>query len=210
MTNHPVPPIRPAWFRLVIGAVAACTVAGVVALAPGSATAASTLGASAAERGGRYFGTAVAANKLGDSAYTTILNREFNQVTPENEMKIDATEPQQGNCTFGPADQIVSYAQSHGMVVKGHTLAWHSQQPGWMQSLSGTALRNAMISHINCVLAHFRGKLFAVDVVNEAFSDNGDGSRRDSNLQRTGNDRIEVAFRTARTAEPVVTLCYHA
>ncbi|MEU7782571.1 1,4-beta-xylanase, partial [Micromonospora parva] len=43
------------------------------------AAAGTTLGASAAEKG-RYFGTAVAANKLSDSAYTTILNREFNSV----------------------------------------------------------------------------------------------------------------------------------
>ena len=34
------------------------------------ASAATTLGASAAERGGRYFGTAVAANKLGDARTT--------------------------------------------------------------------------------------------------------------------------------------------
>jgi endo-1,4-beta-xylanase len=40
-------------------------------------------------------------------------------------------------------------------------------------------------------------------------SDNGDGSRRDSNLQRTGNDWIEVAFRTARTADPTAKLCYN-
>ncbi|MGW1451930.1 endo-1,4-beta-xylanase, partial [Micromonospora sp. NPDC002411] len=32
-----------------------------------------------------HFGAAVAAYKLSDSAYTTILNREFNSVTPENE-----------------------------------------------------------------------------------------------------------------------------
>jgi len=214
MTNHPAPSTGrkrlggPQWTKLAFGAAAALTVAGVLTL-PGTASAASTLGASAAERGGRYYGAAVAANKLSDSAYTTILNREFNQVTPENEMKIDATEPQQGNCTFGPADQIVNYATSRGMRVKGHTLAWHSQQPQWMQALSGTALRNAMISHINCVATHFRGKVFAWDVVNEAFADGTSGARRDSNLQRTGNDWIEVAFRTARTADPNAKLCYN-
>ncbi|MFC4588382.1 endo-1,4-beta-xylanase, partial [Sphaerisporangium corydalis] len=67
-----------------------------VLTAPDSATAAeSTLGAAAAQSG-RYFGTAISAGKLGDSAYTTIANREFNMVTPENEMKIDATEPNRG------------------------------------------------------------------------------------------------------------------
>jgi endo-1,4-beta-xylanase len=45
--------------------------------------------------------------------------------------------------------------------------------------------------------------------VNEAFADGGSGGRRDSNLQRTGNDWIEVAFRTARAADPNVKLCYN-
>ncbi|MDQ2584413.1 1,4-beta-xylanase, partial [Saccharothrix yanglingensis] len=57
---------------------------------PSIASAGTTLGASAAEQG-RYFGTAVAANKLSDSTYVNILNREFDMVTAENEMKMDAT-----------------------------------------------------------------------------------------------------------------------
>src|SRR3954464_5064338 len=76
-----------------------------------------------------------------------------------------------------------------------------------MQNPSGTALRNAMINHITGVMTHYKGKLAAWDVVNEAF--NEDGSRRQSNLQATGNDWIEVAFRTARTADPGVKLCYN-
>ena len=51
-------------------------------------------------------------------------------------MKIDATEPQQNKFTFSAADQIVNWATQRGMQVRGHTLAWHSQQPGWMQSMS--------------------------------------------------------------------------
>jgi endo-1,4-beta-xylanase len=214
MSNHPVPTAQPArlggasWVKLATGAVAALSVVGVVAVA-GVANAASTLGASAAERGGRYFGTAVAASKLSNSAYTTILNREFNQVTPENEMKIDATEPNQNQFSYGAADQIVSYARQRGMRVKGHTLAWHSQQPGWMQQLSGSALRSAMLNHVRQVVTHFRGQLFAWDVVNEAFADGTSGARRNSNLQQTGNDWIEAAFREARTADSSVKLCYN-
>ncbi|HEU5158222.1 MAG TPA: endo-1,4-beta-xylanase [Streptosporangiaceae bacterium] len=183
--------------------------AGAAVLLATSAAAASTLGASAAEKGGRYFGAAVAANKLGDSTYVTILNREFNSVTPENEMKWDATEPSRGSFNFANADRIVSHAQSRGMRVRGHTLAWHSQQPGWAQGLSGSTLRSAMTNHITQVAAHFRGKIFAWDVVNEAFADGTSGARRDSNLQRTGNDWIEVAFRTARAADPGAKLCYN-
>ena len=124
-------------------------------------------------------------------------------------MKIDATEPQQNQFNYGAADQIVNYARSRGMRVRGHTLAWHSQQPGWMQNMSGTALRNAMINHVTQVATHYRGQVFAWDVVNEAFADGGSGARRDSNLQRTGNDWIEAAFRAARAADPAAKLCYN-
>ena len=95
------------------------------------------------------------------------------------------------------------------MRVRGHNLAWHSQQPGWMQGMEGAPLRQAMINHITQVAAHYRGKIYAWDVVNEAFADGGSGGRRDSNLQRTGNDWIEVAFRTARAADPGAKLCYN-
>ncbi|WP_428965016.1 endo-1,4-beta-xylanase [Micromonospora fluostatini] len=193
---------------LAVSAVGLLAVVGAVVL-PGNASAASTLGASAAERGGRYFGTAVAANKLNDSAYTTILNREFNQVTAENEMKIDALQPQQGQFTYGTADRIVQHARSRGMQVRGHTLAWHSQQPGWMQNMSGSTLRTAMLNHVTQVATHFRGQIAWWDVVNEAFADGSSGARRDSNLQRTGNDWIEAAFRAARQADPNAQLCYN-
>ncbi|MFH8237709.1 endo-1,4-beta-xylanase [Streptomyces sp. NPDC018321] len=194
--------LLPAMVVGVLGAVAAL-------VAPPTAHAAeSTLGAAAAQSG-RYFGTAIASGKLGDSTYTTIANREFNSVTAENEMKIDATEPQRGQFDFTAADRVYNWAVQNGKEVRGHTLAWHSQQPGWMQSLSGSALRQAMIGHINGVMSHYKGKITQWDVVNEAFADGSSGARRDSNLQRTGNDWIEVAFRTARAADPEAKLCYN-
>ncbi|WP_189227752.1 endo-1,4-beta-xylanase, partial [Saccharothrix coeruleofusca] len=181
---------------------------GAAVLAATSANAATTLAASAAQTG-RYFGTAVAAHKLSDSTYVNILNREFDMVTAENEMKMDATEPNQGQFSYGNADRIVNQARAQGKRVRGHALAWHSQQPPWMQRMEGSGLRQAMLNHVTQVATYYRGKIYAWDVVNEAFADGSSGARRDSNLQRTGNDWIEAAFRAARAADPGAKLCYN-
>jgi endo-1,4-beta-xylanase len=192
-------------------AAAALTTAGLVAtgllLSTGTANAADTLGASAAQTG-RYFGAAVVPNLLNDSSYSSTLNREFNSVVAENAMKWDATEPNPNQFTFGGGDQIVNYARSRGMNVRGHTLVWHAQYPGWVGNLSGNALRQAMVNHINGVAGHWRGQIYSWDVVNEAFEENG--SRRQSIFQqRLGNGYIEEAFRAARAADPNAKLCYN-
>jgi|GEM_PF-745604 len=173
---------------------------------PADAQAGTTL-AAAAGRTGRYFGVALANHRLSDTTYSSIANTEFNSVTAENEMKIDATEPNQNQFSFGNADIIFNWATSRNKRVRGHTLAWHSQQPQWMQNLSGSALRQAMINHINGVMNHYDGQIAEWDVVNEAFADSG--GRRQSNLQATGNDWIDVAFQTARAADPTAKLCYN-
>ncbi|WP_371631964.1 endo-1,4-beta-xylanase [Streptomyces sp. NBC_01259] len=182
--------------------------AGLLSLA-GTADAATTLGASAAAKN-RYFGTAVAANHLGESAYASTLDTEFTMVTPENEMKWDAVESARNSFSFGSADQIVSHAQGKGMKVRGHTLVWYSQLPGWVGGLGTDDLRSAMNNHITKVMDHYKGRIYAWDVVNEAFQDGGSGARRSSPFQdKLGSGYIEEAFRTARAADSGAKLCYN-
>ena len=45
---------------------------------------------------------------------------QFNCLTPENCMKWDATEPQEGKFNFGPGDELVKYAQKHKIKIHGH------------------------------------------------------------------------------------------
>jgi endo-1,4-beta-xylanase len=190
--------------------------AAVTLVTPGTATGApdavkaSTLGAQAAQSG-RYFGTAVAAGRLGDGTYTTILGREFNSVTPENEMKWDATEPSRGRFNFGPADQIVNGATARGQRVRGHTLVWHSQLPGWVNSIrDANTLRGVMNNHITTVMNRYKGRIHSWDVVNEAFADGPSGQLRGSVFRDVlGNGFIEQAFRTARSTDPAAKLCYN-
>ncbi|MFE6092614.1 non-reducing end alpha-L-arabinofuranosidase family hydrolase [Streptomyces massasporeus] len=190
--------------------------AATVLVTPGTATGApdavqaSTLGAQAAQSG-RYFGTAVASGRLGDGTYTGILDREFNSVTPENEMKWDTTEPSRGSFNFGPADRIANRAQARGQRLRGHTLVWHSQLPGWVSSIrDANTLRGVMNNHITTVMNRYKGRIHSWDVVNEAFADGGSGQLRSSVFRDVlGNGFLEQAFRTARTADPAAKLCYN-
>lgn len=76
------------------------------------ARAAATLGSAAAGQG-RYFGSAVAANHLGEADCTATPDRAFTSATPENETKWeDATGPGRGTSTFGAADRVVDHARS--------------------------------------------------------------------------------------------------
>ncbi|WP_238782913.1 non-reducing end alpha-L-arabinofuranosidase family hydrolase [Streptomyces monomycini] len=190
------------------GLSAAAVIAGVVTLLPSSAGAAAL--STQAAPSGRYFGTAVAAGRLGDPTYSTILDREFNMITPENEMKWDATEPSRGTFTFGPADRIVGHATAHRQRIRGHALVWYKQLPGWVKSITdANTLRSAMKSHITTEMNHFKGKIYAWDVVNEAFAD-GSSQHRGSKFQDLlGDGYIEEAFRTARAADSSAKLCYN-
>jgi endo-1,4-beta-xylanase len=189
----------------VIG-LAVAAIAAIVVNAPAS-SAATTLGAAAAAKG-RVFGAAVANNHLSEAPYATTFDTEFSGLTPENEMKWDATEPSRGGFSFAAADNLVSHAQGRNDKIRGHTLVWHSQLPGWVSGItSGADLLTAMRNHIAGVAGHFQGKIQYWDVVNEAFDN---GSRRNSIFQQLiGNSYIEEAFKAARTADPAAKLCYN-
>jgi endo-1,4-beta-xylanase len=154
----------------------------------------------------RYVGSAVAAGPLGSQAdYRSVLTREFDSVTPENEMKWAVVEPNRGQFNWSGADQIVNYARQNGKTVRGHTLVWHSQYPNWLNNLGGGELRNVVQQHISTEMGRYRGRIRAWDVVNEIFEENG--SRRQSIFQqRLGDNFVADAFRAARAADPAAKL----
>lgn len=158
--------------------------------------------------GTRYFGTAVNDRLLGtDTAYTALLNAQFSQVTPENAMKWGPLEPTPGSLNWSAADALVASAQANGQKVRGHTLVWHSQLPTFISDgkLTKAQLNDTLKAHIDTEVGRYKGKIYAWDVVNEAFND--DGTMRQSVFYTTlGEGYIADAFRWAHAADPAAKL----
>jgi endo-1,4-beta-xylanase len=160
---------------------------------------------------GVRIGTAVDTSALvSDATYRTLVAQQFNSVTPENVMKWEVVQPQRDTWNFTEADKLVDFARAHKQKVRGHTLVWHSQLPSWVTSGTWTKkeLRQILRDHVQTEVGHFRGKIWAWDVVNEAF--NEDGTLRDTLWLRTlGPGYIADAFRWAHKADPKAILFYN-
>jgi len=154
-----------------------------------------------AEAKGRYSGGEITANLLSNPTVANLAGTQFDMITPGNEMKWDTTEPSRGSFNFGPGDQIVAFAQSKSMRIRGHNLVWHSQLPSWVSSLPLNQVQAAMENHITTEATHYKGKLYAWDVVNEPFEENGT-LRNSVFFQAMGAGYIADALRTARAADP--------
>jgi endo-1,4-beta-xylanase len=163
----------------------------------------------AARASGKLVGAAVQSGLLSDGRYSGILGRHFNYLTAEYEMKWDAIEHTRDSNDFLAGDAIVGYGQANGMQIKGHALIWHGSVPPWVGNLSPADLRVAFDNHIRSVAEHFRGRVYAWDVVNEAVADDGSGLRDTVFRQKLGDQYIADAFRIAHQADPQALLFYN-
>jgi len=153
---------------------------------------------------GRLIGAAVVAPELRvDTLYGQTIAREFNLMAIEDALKLDALRPQPDVYLFNDADYLVDFAQAHQMQVRGHTLLWHQYLPDWLAN--GNFTRDELLTilrdHITTVVSHYRGRIFAWDVVNEVL--NEDGTLRPTLFLNTiGPEYIDLAFQWAHEADP--------
>jgi endo-1,4-beta-xylanase len=163
----------------------------------------------AARASGKLVGAAVKSSLLSDGRYAGVLGRHFNYLTAEFEMKWDVIERTRDSNNFGPGDAIVAFGLANGMQIKGHALIWHGSMPGWLPGLPAADFRTAFEAHIRSVGEHFRGRVLAWDVVNEAIADDGSGLRDTVFRQKLGDQYVADAFRLAREADPQALLFYN-
>ena len=145
-----------------------------------------------------------------DEAYRAVAGSEFNCAVAEYGMKWDAMEPEQGTFDFSLGDQVVEFAEQHGMRVKGHALVWHGATPEWVLGVtSPSALRTVIREYVTEVVTHFKGRVEAWDVVNEAIADSGGAFRNSHFYKVLGTEFFKIAFEAARAADPDVELLYN-
>lgn len=155
---------------------------------------------------------------------TRLVMDHFNMLVPENELKFDATEPQQNHFEYGNAERMVSFAERNNMYMRGHTLAWHQQVAGWVsadgkkndKNWNKEQLMAILKNHIMNVVGHFKGRIKEWDVVNECLDDDQSIVRnnpeayklRQQSVWNTvcGEAYIDSAFVWAHRADPEARL----
>lgn len=172
-----------------------------------------------AARKGMRFGTALGhgRNQFGDPAYRALVARECNIIVAENEMKWQGLEPAQGKPQYAPADEMLAWAKSKNIAVRGHNLFWQTEKwlPAWVAHADFGAdpksgVTHLMREHVRGVCEHFGPDIKSWDVVNEAV-DPADGKLRQNVLTRPlgALEQIDLAFHLAHEFAPRAQLVYN-
>lgn len=149
-----------------------------------------------------------------DTNIISIIESQFNTITPENCLKWDTVHPQPDKYNFQQADKYVEFGEEHKMFIVGHILIDRAQTPDWVfQDANGNktdrqTLLNRMREHISKVVSRYKGRINAWQVVNEAID-------RDGKFAKTrwyeiaGKDFVQKAFEYAHEADPNAELYYN-
>ncbi|KAF8919241.1 glycoside hydrolase superfamily [Mucidula mucida] len=187
----------------------------------------SHLNAKLIAKGKKFWGSCADCNTLSLPANAALLRSEFGQVTPEDSMKWDFTEPTEGSFIFAGADLLVNWAIANHKQIRGHNLESDSLAqsiallgngsfgPGYHDfcdpkpylscgwPLRWKTLRLVVLVDGVCNLVLTFG--LAWDVVNECLND--DGTLRSSVFSNLlGEDFITIAFKAARAADSTAKL----
>ncbi len=147
------------------------------------------------------------------AAYRQIVQQQCSIAVAENAMKWAALRPAPDRYAFEEADELLAFTQTNRIKLRGHNLCWHEALPAWFNATATVAnARTLLTEHIRTVAGRYAGRIHSWDVLNEAVhvaDGRPDGLRNTPWLRLIGNDYIELAFRTAREADPAALLTYN-
>src|SRR5215472_7368740 len=167
---------------------------------------------------GLRVGSAIIPQDINTPAWAAVAASQFSVVTPGNEMKWGVVEPTtQGVFDWSGADNLMAFAKANHQLVRGHTLCWHNQLPGWLTSgvqpgtISKSQLSSLLQQHIYTEVGRYRGRIWQWDVCNEFLTDSNPSvlNPNDFWIANLGTGVIADAFRWARQADPKALLFYN-
>jgi endo-1,4-beta-xylanase len=147
-----------------------------------------------------------------DKPYAGLVASQSSILVAENAMKWQALHPAPDTYTFEAADGLIAFAESRRIKIRGHNLCWHLYNPQWLSAIAPGQGSAVLREHIERVAGRYAGRMHSWDVVNEAIEPRdgrADGLRNSPWLTLAGPDYIELAFKTARAADPTALLCYN-
>lgn len=152
------------------------------------------------------FGVALQAGDVIDPKAIALIKENFNEFVPENTMKWKLIRPNKTFWNWSDMDTMVAFAEKNHIKMKGHTFVWHQQNPPYVENLKNREDAVALLTdQISTIMKRYRGRIYEYDVCNEVI--NEDGTMRDTVWSKTiGPDYIDIAFRTAREADPKARL----
>lgn len=82
-----------------------------------------------------------------NSSYSALVKAQFDRVTPEYEMKHGSIVTNNGGYDFSKVDELFNRVQADGLLVFGHTLAWHQNNNAtYLRSLGGGIGANVLLN----------------------------------------------------------------
>jgi endo-1,4-beta-xylanase len=202
---------------LLLGAagLAAAGVVGAAVPAAGSTAAATGGGGRTplyrlARRRGIAYGTSAATWQLEDTEYAALVAREAAILFTEDDLlwyRLKPTPDSPLDFSFG--DQIVGFAERHGMLVFGAHLVWDEGfGEGWTEDdlwgLERAEARRLLFGTVRAVVRHYRGRVDVWSVANEVTSPEGvRGLRTDVPWYETiGPSYVAESFHIAHAQDP--------
>lgn len=153
---------------------------------------------------------------VNEPIYANILKNEFNMVVPENELKMGAIKPtENGPFEFGKARNLVNFAKTNNMKVRGHTILWHEGLPDWVKTKAWTkaSLLAFLKNYIREMGNEFNNEIEEWDVANEFIQNGNNNILRDGTqsvwMKYIGESVLDSAFKWMRQAFPTAKLYYN-
>lgn len=147
-------------------------------------------------------------NYLSEPLFREVLAGQFNSLSPENDMKWQFVQPEEGIFDFDGLDRLAAFGKANNMQVKGHGLISSCCNPDYLKAKINdpVAFRAAMVNHFNTIMKRYKGKMDRWDVVTEALETTGGGLQHNDFYNALGPGYIAEAFRIAHNADPKAKL----